>query len=379
MERFSVIQIVSPPSTVTGGKGGITGPERRAANLAQHWKSQGIDLTVLYPRRGLLWEEFSDAGVSLVDFEVHGKWDWRSLARVRSEIRRTRASIIHTQGGPAVDLVAVTAAHLTGIKSVVTRPVMIEDQIDRSAVGLYLSNKVDRLYILAKCDAIIAVSRDGFDRLAARTAPDKVHLVYNGVKSRSFPVDRSYRTGDATGEVQVGMIGHLRPYKGWSDFLRVAQRVSAAGLNVRWHIVGEGPERPRLESLALELGIAERVMIHGVLKDVSPLLQELDVFLFTSYREGLSVAVLEAMSEGLPIVATDVAGIRDQVTDGFNGYILPPGDVDGLFEKCHFLLLRPDERLRMGRNSRKRVEESFTEGAMRAGYVDIYRRLVSLA
>jgi len=172
------------------------------------------------------------------------------------------------------------------------------------------------------------------------------------------------------------MIGHLRPYKGWADFLRVAQRICATGLNVRWHVVGEGPERSRLDAMARELGIADRVVMHGLLKDVSFLLQELDVFLFTSYREGLSVAVLEAMSAGLPIVATDVGGIKDQVTVGFNGFISPVGNVDELFEKCRFLVLRPDERLRMGRNSRKRVEETFTEDAMKAGYVEIYRSLV---
>lgn len=374
MKRLSAIQIVSPARAAADGSVGITGPERRASNLISLWADLGIDVTILYPRRGSLWSRFADTGLPLVDFELRGKWDWRSVAQLVRVARERRADVIHAQGGPAVDLAAVIAARLSRARAVITRPVMIEDQVDRSARELALFGALDRRLTLPGAAAVVAVSRNGFERLQARTRVDKVRLIFNGV--RSFPEERFAALPErAGGLLHVGMVGHLLPYKGWLDFLAVAARVTAAGLDVRWHVVGEGPDHAMLKARAAELGLADRVIFHGLLQDVSPVLFDLDLFLFTSHREGLSVAVLEAMSAGLPIVATQVAGIRDQVIDGENGYVVPVRDIEGL--TGHVLtILRDARHLRaLGRASRARAERLFSQQAMLDGYASLYREM----
>ena len=99
----------------------------------------------------------------------------------------------------------------------------------------------------------------------------------------------------------------------------------------------------------------------------------MDLFLFTSRREGLSVAVLEALASGLPIVATDVGAIREQVEDGRNGYVVAVGDCEAMAGKCAELIRTPSLRASMGHSSRTIVEHHFSEQRMLRQYVDCYR------
>lgn len=372
-QAISVVQVVCPPAFVAGSVAGITGPERRAANLAPQWKAAGVEVTVCYPRRGALWHRFADSGVNVVDYELRGKWDLRSVEPLRREIATRGATVVHTQGGPAVDMLGVRCARSTGIACVVTRPVMFEDHVGRPSRLRRIIGAVDRVYTLPYADAVIAVSHNGFDRLRARIGKRNLRLIYNGVKS--IPSSDVKRASRRDGLVHVAMVGHLLGYKGWDDFLGVVRRLSTMGARTRWHIVGEGPERRRLEGMARLLGVDSHVVFHGLRHDVPRFLQSMDIFLLASQREGLSVAVLEAMSAELPIVATDVGGIRDQVVPGHNGFILPVGDVEGLAEKCGLLVEQAGERVRMGRASRERMQAHFSESSMLAGYVDIYRAL----
>lgn len=288
-------------------------------------------------------------------------------------VKAQKADLIHTQGGPAVDFAAVITAWLLGARAIITRPVMVEDHVDRSPRALRMFDLVDRRVTLAGAAAVVAVSRNGYERLQSRTNADKVWLIFNGV--RAFPDERFVtRPESAVGPLHVGMVGHLLSYKGWPDFLAVAASVSAAGLDVHWHVVGEGLDRAMLEARAAELGLADRVIFHGLLQDVSPVLFKLDLFLFTSHREGLSVAVLEAMSAGLPVVATQVAGIRDQVIDGENGYVLPVRDIKGLAGHVLTILRDAELRLTLGRASRSRAERLFSQRAMLDGYVALYQK-----
>ncbi len=369
MRRLSVIQLVSPPRPSANGNTGITGPERRASNLAGQWRSRGVEVTIFYPRRGALWSKFEASGCPIVDFELHGKWDWRAVPYLVREIRQRGVHVIHSQGSPAVDLIAVIAARLGGAKAVITRPVMIEDQIDRSSRSLALFDAVDRRLTLPGSAAVVAVSRDGLRRLRERMSPEKVCLIHNGV--RAFPT-RQFASAAERRPANIGMVGHLLSYKGWFDFFDVAACLTREGVEAVWHVVGEGPERQALEAYAAKLGLADRTRFHGLLQDVSPVLLSLDLFLFTSHREGLSVAVLEAMSVGLPIVATEVAGIRDQVVDNENGFVLPVGDIATMAAKVRNILDDDDLRRAMSLRSRERMENLFSEAAMLDGYVETY-------
>lgn len=371
---MNVIQVVSCQTSGKNETPGITGPERRAANLAQKWQSHGIDVTILYPRRGALWKQFRDTGLPVFDCELDGKWQHISFTRkLRTAISHAQATVIHSQGGPALDLASIRAASISRIGSIITRPVMIADQVDRKTITNSIHALIDKRITLARCTRVVAVSQDGYDRLRQQTNRRKVVLIPNGVPIERFQAHPATSPSSTSRKIQIGMIGHLLPYKGWEDFISTAAVLRSLRVDAQYHVIGEGPQKSRLQHLASEAGLAGSITFHGQIHDVAKALRTLDIFLFTSHREGMSIAILEAMASGLPIVATNVGGTREQVQDGKNGFLVTAGNLRELAAKCLTLANNDALRKQMGQTSRSIAEQRFSEDAMLTAYARLYK------
>jgi glycosyltransferase involved in cell wall biosynthesis len=146
------------------------------------------------------------------------------------------------------------------------------------------------------------------------------------------------------GELVVGTVGGLRPEKNQARLLRAVARLPVEALRVRLVVVGDGSERERLESLARELGIADRVTFTGHLDDPRPALATFDVFVLSSDTEQMPYSLVEAMAMGLPVVATDVGDVRAMLPPGAARYVVPVGDEGLLSTKLHELLAESDCR-----------------------------------
>ena len=376
-----VLQIVAVPSPVRGGEIGITGPERRAANLAPRWKDAGIEAAICYPRRGRLWDTIAASGVPVVDYEISGKFDLGAISKIAALARAHKAQVIHTQGPAALDLLAVLAARRAGAASMVTRPVMIEDQLNYSIRRRRIYALIDRVVTVKLAGRMVAVSEDGRRHLQGAAGVDvsRLVLIHNGIDPSKY-AGREATASDGRADspaVTLAMAAHLLPYKGWPDFIAVVARLRAENLNIRALAIGEGSQRGELEALVRAKGLDERFTFLGFRSDVAALLQGIDIFLFPSYREGLSVAVIEAMASGLPIVAAAAGGIREQVEEGANGFVVAPGDVDAMTRHCAMLVRDPALRRTMGETSRALARERFSEERMLKEYAACYRELAS--
>lgn len=126
--------------------------------------------------------------------------------------------------------------------------------------------------------------------------------------------------------------------------------------NVHYMIAGSGVCRPQLEKYASELKVSDRVHFLGYRKDVAALLQASDVFVFPSYREGLPVALMEAMSAGVPVVASRIRGNVDLIEDGVNGFLCAPDDADGFADKIRMLLDDPDLAAEFRNNGLEKIK-----------------------
>ena len=126
-------------------------------------------------------------------------------------------------------------------------------------------------------------------------------------------------------------------------------------------LAGDGPDRAWIESYARERGIADRVTITGYVSQerVRELLAESDVFVMASFAEGVPVVLMEAMTTGLPVVTTHIAGIPELVEDGVSGYLVPPGDSASLTSRVEALLGDPALRNRLGAAGRAKVLAEF--------------------
>jgi len=141
--------------------------------------------------------------------------------------------------------------------------------------------------------------------------------------------------------------------------------------------IGEGEKRAMLEAKARQAGLAESVVFTGQVDNVEDYLNAADIFVLPSIAEGMSIALLEAMAAGLPVVASRVSGTVDVIEHGRNGLLFEPGDVEGLVGCISSLIELPEQRTELGRKARETVEQQFSLDKTADAYVDLYESLIS--
>jgi glycosyltransferase involved in cell wall biosynthesis len=201
----------------------------------------------------------------------------------------------------------------------------------------------------------------------------RVAVIPNGVDTARFapyPDVIAVRRELGIGPIDpvVGIVAALRPEKNHSLFLEMAKRVVDELPTARFLLIGDGPCREAIEQLAVELGIADRVHMLGSRDDVPRLLAAMDVFALTSHIEANPVSILEAMSVGRPVVATNVGSIHEAVAEGQTGYLVTPGDANQFAERVLQLLREPLVSGSMGAAAREAVVSRWSIESMVRGY-----------
>ncbi len=196
-----------------------------------------------------------------------------------------------------------------------------------------------------KSDGITAVSQYLKDETIRMFSPKKpVTVIPNFVDTTRFArlprQDIRGQLGLKDEKILIH-ISNFRPVKCIADIIHifhaVSQRIEATLL-----LVGDGPERSATEILVRELGLVDRVRFLGKLDDIVPLLSIADLMLMPSNVESFGLAALEAMACGVPVVATMAGGFPEFIVPGIHGYLLPPGDIEGMSEKAMLLLTESD-------------------------------------
>jgi glycosyltransferase involved in cell wall biosynthesis len=178
------------------------------------------------------------------------------------------------------------------------------------------------------------------------------------------------------GDYVVGLCAVMRPEKAHADLVSAVAQLKASGLDVKCLLIGGGPERRRIEAQTRALGATAQVRITGLLDDVRPAVAACDVMVLTSHEETFSLAALEAMMLGKPMVMTDVGGAAEQVIPGHNGLLYPAGDVAALAD-CLRTLADPALRSAVGPRATALVRERFDIGHMVRGYERAFARLAA--
>jgi glycosyltransferase involved in cell wall biosynthesis len=196
-------------------------------------------------------------------------------------------------------------------------------------------------------------------------------IIYNGVDTERFrdtssPAERGAlraSLGLAGDDYVIGSAAALRPEKNHLQLVDAVARMRADGMRAKALLIGDGPMRGAIEGRARALGIASDVAITGFRQDVRSCIAACDAFVLCSLTEALSLAAIEAMAMGKPVVHSDVGGARELIAPGQNGFLFPAGDTGAFVTRLGILADR-DIRLRMGREARAFAETFFTEGRM---------------
>lgn len=287
---------------------------------------------------------------------------WRRLVMAASTVRLIRAmrpDVVHVhtslvEGGRLVTLLARIARVPTVIRTEHNSPSAFGSQ----PFGSIKQRVVDRLSAV-----VITVSeadRDEQIELVGRS-PESVVSLPNGVDSKRFAASEPAvdETGGAR-RLRVGSIGRLHPQKDHRTLIRAMQLVVAQEPGIELVIVGDGDLRQELEMLVTELDLDQHVTIGLPVNDVVPVLASFDIGVMSSVHEGLSVALLEMMSMGLPTVVTDIAGLTEAAVADETSLVVPVGDAEALALAIIDLARDSAKRRRLGVAARQRVVSEFS-------------------
>lgn len=326
---------------------------------------------VCLKERGPLGEELS-AEVPVYCHLLRHKFDLRVLPRLWRLFRTRQVDAVVTVGAGDKMFWGRLAARLAGVPVIVSalHSTGWPDSVGR--LNRLLTPLTDGFIGVADAHAKHLVAHEHFPE-------EKVHTIYNGVDTERFaPSDGSairQELGLPTSAPVVGILAALRPEKNHELFLAGAAKIQAAIPETHFLVIGDGPLRPRLEELAVTLGISEHTHFVGSRSDVPALLSAIDVLALTSHNEASPVSILEALSSGVPVVSAEVGSVPETVAHGETGFLFAAGDLEGYVEATVQLLKDPSLCEQYGRRGREQVigERSLT--AMVDGYESLLVRL----
>lgn len=285
-------------------------------------------------------------------------------------LRRRAPDWVHTIL-PWGDLIGRSCARQAGVRRIVsTVTARYADKprwqlaLDRATIGW-----AQRVVFVSAEIVPFSQAREG-------VRPEQVLCIPNGVEW-----DETDRTAAAAALRQrhgrgarrvAGMVARLHPQKAHGDLLRAYQAVRTDFPDTVLWLVGDGPERPRLEALTRQLGLAEHVVFAGDRADPLDWIAAMDLFVHPTYFEGLPLAVLEAMAAARPVIASAVDGLKGLIENNLHGWLTPPGDVPALAAAMRAALARPDVAARMAAAGAARVRAEFGADRMVRGYAALF-------
>ena len=347
----------------------------------------GVDRAQYRPRvlclikRGSVADELRLAGVPVDCFEFDPAHRWKELLRLARWLRQHEIDLLHTHG--------YSAGVLGRVAGLLARTPVMVAHLHTTDWGWRPRQRWIEHALALVTDRIIccshAVARYAEYGLGLPLA--KLSVIHNGVDLRQFQghapdgataVRRRFGLG--AGDVVIGIVGSLTPHKGHDVALQalaqVRERLSPKQSNIRLLLIGDGPERERLQKLAKELSLLPAVVFAGRQSNVAPFMSACDLICLPSVtREGLGVALLEAMAMERPVAASDLEGIPEAVVDGVTGRLVEPRNIKQLAEAFEELLNDGERRATMGAAGRRRVERLFDARLMAARIVDLYDEL----
>ena len=309
-------------------------------------------------------EKINHPNIVLHAWHTHGKIDPATLGKLCRLIRDERVDIINTHLTTA-SWQGALAGKITGVPTVA------------------VVHATDRKTWFQHADYLIAVSAGVKKALIEQgIAPAKIEVLYHGIDLNEYiaPLDSASAKaalGLPAEARTVGVVASLIPRKGHRFLLEALKNLEAKVGPIHALFAGEGELESELRAQACELGLSERVHFLGFRRDIPAIVCAMDAFVLPSLKEGLSIAVMEAMALEKPVVCSAIAGLPEVVRDGQTGFLVPPGDSLALQEALEKLFADENLRQQLGHNARCFLEAHFEQTACLDAMEAYFRRIVA--
>ncbi|MBI3866559.1 MAG: glycosyltransferase [Planctomycetia bacterium] len=352
-----------------------SGAEKQLTLLATRLPRPEFSVQIVaLTRAGPYAADLQQAGIPLTVLGKRFKCDPFTFFRLKRLIKSERPDVLHTW---------LFAANSYGRLAAGSRPpfkiVVSERCVDSWKSGWQLA--LDRR-LVSRTTRLVGNSNGVADFYRGLGVPnDRLAVVHNGIDLPAIPdsarAEMRRQLGIADNALVVGYIGRLARQKRLEDLIWAFELIRVQHEHACFVIVGDGPERAKLEQFANNLRIGDHVRFLGHRDDAQGLLPAFNLFWLASDFEGFSNSIMEAMAAGLPVVASDIPPNRELVVHGGTGNLAPVGDRVAFAQLAQRLLLDPNLARQFGTAGRNRVASEFSVQRMVDGYVRIYREVVA--
>ena len=345
---------------------------------------EGLDQTLFEPlvcvlsEKGPVGERIESRGfpvVALHRMKSH-RFDPRIIRDLYRLIKTAKVDVVHTHlyDGNKYGRLAAGLARVPALIS------HYHNVYARRRIKYHLINRV----LSTLNDRILAVSQAVKESVVRcdRISPEKIEVLYNGIDPSKFKGDfkdsgARQQFGVKPENFLIGVVARLEEQKGHMILFGALKRLIPDFPQIKVLVVGDGTLRPVLEAQVTEMGLSEQVLFVGTRKDIPAILAALDLFILPSLWEGFSLAILEALAMGTPVIATAVGGASEVIRSGHDGLLIPPGEESSLVAAVREAILDPRKYGEMGRKGKETVGRRFTVAHHLTRLQDLYLEVLA--
>lgn len=358
----------------------VGGAEVLAARLARRFRNDYRFVFVCLDELGTLGHELSGEGFPVYVLQRRGGVDWQCMRRLARLQRHENVNLVHAHQYTPFFYAAASRMLVKNVPIVFTehgRHYPDHPRRKRMVANRILLRRGDRLFGVGHAVRQALVDNDGF-------AAERVRVIHNGIDLQPYHAQRDALRASVRRElgyephelliIQVARLDYLKDH---ATAIRAFARIRQRRPEARLLLVGEGPERPKIERELAERQLGHSVRLLGLRQDVPALLAAADLFWLTSISEGIPLTVIEAMAAGVPVVATNVGGVGEVIDADRTGLLVGSFDDAALADSVCRLADSEPLRGRLIENARGDAMNRFSEDRMHASYAAVYEELLN--
>lgn len=346
-----VILHVSTPGSWRGG-------EQQLFYLMEELDQQNIEQYTLCNEKGQLYKRSFGKGYHLVPMRIRNGLDLNCAYEIKHLCKSLNITTIHTHDSRAHTLALLASVfYRNKVPVVVSR--RVDFPIGSSWFSKFKYNHSSVAKIICVSKAIQEVMKPSIQSQA------KLCTIHSGIDMKRFKAVKSnylQNTFNIPSDYPIiGNISAIAPHKDYFTFVDTAEILISKGFKAKFFIIGDGPERRKIEQYVAEKGLEEAIYFTGFVKHIVPIMKSLDLLLITSKTEGLGTTILDAFACQVPVVATRAGGIPEIVQNGVTGLTAPIGDSKTLVNQVQLLFSDNDLKTKLVENASELLKEFLRE------------------
>ena len=348
-----------------------SGKEVGIIKLLRHMDKSIFEKSLFVLKKISYFDEQAINNLDIICLDKKNGNDFTLPFKLASWFNKYKPDIVHTHSWNTL-VEGILAAKISGV------PIIIHGEhgtFPESTLHRY----VQRLF-WKRSDLVLSVSENLKNKLSRSVGfpPENIHVILNGVEAEKFYLSAELRKifrerfNFSPTDFIIGTVGRITPVKNHQMLIRAAVEVKNHGETIHFVFIGFDEQEGELEELANHLGVKKYVHFIGYQKDVNLMLNGMDIFALTSFSEGCSNVIQEALFAGKPVIATNVGGNPELVKPNLNGYLVESNDHKELAQKILMLKRQPELLQKLGENALSFSHENFSLKAMVDQYSELY-------